>query len=156
MSGGQNEPSLSLLKFTGHERDLWGAGESWDTLDYMHARYASGTLGRFLSVDPGPLTVNRPQSWNRYSYVLNSPLNYTDPSGREPCMTSDPYIDGGKPFQSDCITVEAKADRVGYLRDIFFEFLFEEGPDRAFTMAMTFKPKTSHVRRERIRCARIL
>ena len=31
-------PSLSLMKFTGHERDIVGS-ESWDTLDYMHARY---------------------------------------------------------------------------------------------------------------------
>ena len=79
--GGQNEPSLSLLKFTGHERDLL-FGESWETLDYMHARFESATLGRFLSVDPGrDWDPGKPQSWNMYTYVRNSPINATDPSG---------------------------------------------------------------------------
>ena len=43
---------------------------------------ASG-LGRFLSVDPvvDPRALRRPQAWNRYSYVLNNPLRYTDPTG---------------------------------------------------------------------------
>ena len=35
--------------FTGHERDLASTGSG---LDYMHARYYSPGMGRFLSVDP--------------------------------------------------------------------------------------------------------
>jgi RHS repeat-associated protein len=45
---------------------------------------ASG-LGRFLSVDPVlkvKRAVHRPQLWNRYSYALNNPLIFTDPSGQ--------------------------------------------------------------------------
>lgn len=46
---------------------------------------STGT-GRFLSVDPY-LDVNKalrePQRWNRYAYVVNNPLRYTDPDGRE-------------------------------------------------------------------------
>lgn len=91
VSGGQNEPSLSLMKFTGHERDLWNS-ESTDTLDYMHARYAIGTLGRFLSVDPIYSSNPRvPQSWNKYSYARNNPLKFVDPSGMyvTNCMAGD-------------------------------------------------------------------
>ncbi len=45
------------------------------------ARYQQN--GRFLSPDPyqasgGP---GVPQSWNRYAYVMNNPVNYGDPSG---------------------------------------------------------------------------
>jgi hypothetical protein len=42
-------------------------------------------LGRFLSVDPELESVylEIPQSWNRYAYVMNNPLKYVDPSGRE-------------------------------------------------------------------------
>ncbi|NJL26806.1 MAG: hypothetical protein HC897_02465 [Thermoanaerobaculia bacterium] len=67
-------------KFTGHERDANGTGTAGD-LDYMHARYCSPTLGRFLSFDPIGGNPRAPQSWNRYAYALNSPMNYTDPEG---------------------------------------------------------------------------
>lgn len=48
----------------------------------MHARYYSPGTGRFLSVDPAGYDPKRPQSWNRYSYVMNNPINMTDPTGR--------------------------------------------------------------------------
>ena len=82
--GGANEPSLTPLKYTGHERDRW-LGEGDDTLDYMHARYYSPGMGRFLSVDPAldaSRSIRQPQSWNRYSYGINNPVNRTDPDGR--------------------------------------------------------------------------
>src|ERR1700756_2598478 len=78
---GPEPPPGELLKFTGHERDVLASNPN--TLDYMHARYEMGTTGRFLSVDPVPGKPSRPQSWNRYSYVLNNPLRYVDPDGRE-------------------------------------------------------------------------
>jgi RHS repeat-associated protein len=74
------------MKFTGHERDYISAvnTESTDYLDYMHARYYTATLGRFLSVDPSPrLRLQQPQSWNRYAYALNNPGKYVDPDGRD-------------------------------------------------------------------------
>jgi RHS repeat-associated protein len=70
---------LDQLQFTGHERDE-------PALDYMHARYYNGTLGRFLSVDPvldEAANIPKPQRWNRYAYVLNNPVNAVDPDGRE-------------------------------------------------------------------------
>ncbi|NJL29130.1 MAG: hypothetical protein HC897_15230 [Thermoanaerobaculia bacterium] len=73
-------------KFTGHERDTNGTGTAGD-LDYMHARYCSPTLGRFLSFDPIGGNPRAPQSWNRYAYALNSPMNYTDPEGMKPVAT---------------------------------------------------------------------
>jgi RHS repeat-associated protein len=82
--GGANEPSLTPLKYTGHERDRW-LGEGDDTLDYMHARYYSPGMGRFLSVDPVldvKAAMAEPEVWNRYSYVTNNPLMFTDPDGR--------------------------------------------------------------------------
>jgi RHS repeat-associated protein len=81
---GKDEPALTRLKFTGHERD--STGDVFGTLDYMHARYYSPTVGRFLSVDPAmnmKKTVPNPQMWNRYAYVVNNPILYTDPDGRE-------------------------------------------------------------------------
>jgi RHS repeat-associated protein len=69
------------MKFTGHERDLANMAGDGDDLDYMHARHYSMITGRFLSLDPVAGSLRRPQSWNRYAYVMNGPLSYRDPYG---------------------------------------------------------------------------
>jgi len=51
-------------------------------LDYMLARYYSSSLARFMAADPGDDTaLEDPQSWNKYAYVRNNPVNATDPTG---------------------------------------------------------------------------
>ncbi len=52
-------------------------------LDYFNARYFSSVQGRFTSVDPILSSANptQPQTWNRYTYCLNNPLNIVDPTG---------------------------------------------------------------------------
>jgi RHS repeat-associated protein len=64
-------------KFTSKERD------SESGLDYFGARYYSSTTGRFTGVDPlmGSADVAMPQTWNRYAYALNNPMNIIDPDG---------------------------------------------------------------------------
>jgi RHS repeat-associated protein len=47
----------------------------------MNGRIYDPVLGRFLSPDPFVTSPENPQNYNRYSYVLNNPLKYTDPSG---------------------------------------------------------------------------
>ena len=46
-----------------------------------NARLYDPDLGRFMSADSIVPNPANPQSLNRYSYVLNNPLNYTDPTG---------------------------------------------------------------------------
>jgi len=86
---------MASEKFTGKERD-------WETgLDYFESRYFSSAQGRFTSPDefkggfldafsgqavfqPGPLPyadITDPQTLNKYAYVRNNPLRYTDPDG---------------------------------------------------------------------------
>ena len=48
---------------------------------HMNGRIYDPTLGRFLQADPFIQAPRNSQSFNRYSYVLNNPLSYTDPSG---------------------------------------------------------------------------
>ena len=48
---------------------------------HMNGRIYDPTLGRFLQADPHIQAPKNSQSYNRYSYVLNNPLSYTDPSG---------------------------------------------------------------------------
>ncbi|MCL6511722.1 MAG: DUF6443 domain-containing protein [Anaerolineae bacterium] len=64
-------------RFTG-QREEAGVG----LYDY-NARMYSPLLGRFLSADPLVPRPDDPQSFNRYAYVLNNPLRYTDPSGHQ-------------------------------------------------------------------------
>lgn len=72
-------------KFTGHERDLGVTTSDADDIDSMYARFYNGQIARFLSVDPLQGSPYRPQSMNRYAYVLGSPINFIDPSGLEWC-----------------------------------------------------------------------
>ena len=56
-------------------------------LDIYHygARFYEPTLGRFLSPDTIIPSYANPQSLNRFSYVTNNPLRYTDPTGHRQC-----------------------------------------------------------------------
>ncbi|MBK8811947.1 MAG: hypothetical protein IPN69_14620 [Acidobacteria bacterium] len=50
---------------------------------HAQARYYNPKHGRYTSVDPltASANVKNPQTFNRYSYVLNSPYKFTDPLG---------------------------------------------------------------------------
>lgn len=64
-------------QYTGYERDAESG------LDFAQARYYNSRHGRFTSPDPltASATIRDPQSFNRYSYALNSPYKFTDPLG---------------------------------------------------------------------------
>ncbi|MFT3765275.1 MAG: FG-GAP-like repeat-containing protein [Minicystis sp.] len=61
--------------FTGHEAD-----EELGLVN-MKGRVYDPKLGRFLTPDPIVSAPYFGRSWNPYSYVLNNPLKYVDPSG---------------------------------------------------------------------------
>jgi RHS repeat-associated protein len=75
--------SGNIYLFTGYESD------SETTSDYATFRNLGLEMGRFNRPDPydGSYDPANPQSLNRYSYALNSPLVYIDPSGLdETCL----------------------------------------------------------------------
>jgi RHS repeat-associated protein len=74
-----------VIKFTGHERDLFDLAGPQDDMDYMHARHYNPLTGRFLSPDPLNGVEHRPQSWNRYAYVVGNPVRFVDPIGLFDC-----------------------------------------------------------------------
>ena len=79
------------IMFTGKERDAETGN------DNFLARYMSSTQGRFLSVDPegGSASLFDPQSWNAYSYTLNSPLKFVDQNGEFPILAATALIGAG-------------------------------------------------------------
>ena len=61
--------------FTGHEHlDQLG-------IINMNGRVYDPVIGRFLSPDQYVQAPQSTQSFNRYSYCMNNPLNATDPTG---------------------------------------------------------------------------
>jgi RHS repeat-associated protein len=75
--------------FTGDEHDA----ES--NTEHTLFRQMSGTQGRWLSPDPydGSMDITNPQSFNRYAYVLNDPINFMDFLGldqNQNCTTANP------------------------------------------------------------------
>ena len=48
---------------------------------HMNRRIYDPLIGRFMSADPFIQAPENLQSHNRFSYVMNNPLSYTDPSG---------------------------------------------------------------------------
>jgi len=50
-------------------------------LYFYNARYYDPALGRFVQADTLVPDPGNPQALNRYAYVTNNPLRYTDPTG---------------------------------------------------------------------------
>jgi RHS repeat-associated protein len=68
-------PTWLYRGYTGHEHvPQFG-------LINMNGRMYDPVVGRMLSVDNFVQEVRNSQSYNRYSYVVNNPLKYNDPSG---------------------------------------------------------------------------
>ena len=51
------------------------------SLIHMNGRVYDAEIGRFLSPDPHVANPMSTQGFNRYAYVENNPMRYTDPSG---------------------------------------------------------------------------
>ncbi len=90
-AGGNRIAEMRYLPYGG-TRYEWGhiptdrryTGQRWEPslglYDYR-ARYYHPGVGRFISADTIVPEPGNPQDLNRYAYVRNNPLKYTDPSG---------------------------------------------------------------------------
>src|SRR5712691_602025 len=85
--------------FTGDNEDTVAG-----TADFMYREYSSNQQGRWISPDPAGLaavSMTNPQSWNRYGYVINSPLSLIDPLGLCGDFDSAICVAVWKPFLHD-------------------------------------------------------
>lgn len=72
--------------FTGKERDAESG------LDHFLFRNYSSSMGRWMSPDPAGMAaadLSFPQTLNRYTYVNNNPLSFTDPLGLDCAYLND-------------------------------------------------------------------
>jgi RHS repeat-associated protein len=64
------------VKFATYFRDMVGE-------DYADQRYYTQTAGRFYTPDPSTgVDLANPNSWNKYVYAGDDPVNFFDPAGR--------------------------------------------------------------------------
>jgi RHS repeat-associated protein len=76
-----NGSGTTDLSFTGQTQDT--TSTVGGLYDFQFREYAA-RQGRWVSPDPAgvaAVSLTNPQSWNRYAYVGNSPLAFTDPLG---------------------------------------------------------------------------
>jgi RHS repeat-associated protein len=59
-----------------------------DLMDY-HARMYASYLNQFTQPDSIIPQTYDPQSWNRYEYAEDNPINHTDPTGHDPYWCDD-------------------------------------------------------------------
>ena len=96
--GGETDRSVNQrrqpYRYTTYERD-------GDGVDQALMRSYHGWWARFNEPDPweGSYDLTDPQSFNRYSYCENDPVNYVDPAGLMMEGGVSCYIDG---VESDC------------------------------------------------------
>lgn len=92
----RDEQGVLLNRYT---YDIWGniltkeekvhnpfrySGELWDdttNLQYLRARWYDPSMGRFINEDTYEGQLNNSLSLNPYTYVINNPLKYADPTG---------------------------------------------------------------------------
>ncbi|MDC3957499.1 RHS repeat-associated core domain-containing protein [Polyangium jinanense] len=104
---GAGPPGITL-GFTGHEED------EEIGLVHMKGRLFDPRLGRFLTPDPFVTWPWSGQGWNPYSYVLNNPLRYIDPSGYQQVETGVedlPPVPGEVQMPTDHVHVPLDAIR---------------------------------------------
>ncbi len=131
---GSNNPPPSRLLYRpwgetrlneGTQRTTWRfTGQREDAtigLYYYGARYYDSTLGRFVQPDTIVPNPGDPQSLNRYSYTLNNPVRYTDPTGH--CVTNDQGVTRGDAY--DC-TVDEMSQLSWETRKWWLEMFMKE------------------------------
>jgi RHS repeat-associated protein len=79
---GSQNLTLSHTSYTGH------SFSNFTQLSYYGARYYSPSMGRFMAMDPAPVTANNPNSFNRYMYANDNPYAFVDPTGMSSWFSS--------------------------------------------------------------------
>lgn len=82
--GAWGAATASVPNNLGNRNKFRFAGEALDSetgLYFLRARYYDPTVGRFLTKDRFPGFAAQPKGTNRFGYVSNNPVTFTDPSG---------------------------------------------------------------------------
>jgi RHS repeat-associated protein len=112
--------NLSETAATYGDRYKW-TGREWDSdvlLRYHRARYASPSLGRWISEDPAGFSAG---DSNLYRYVQNDPANLTDPDGLKYVDNGITFVKEANPYylgRTDCKFWMALPCRTEYIKKL--------------------------------------
>ena len=94
------------------------AGYQYDKetdLYYLNARYYDSKTARFLSEDTYTGNTNDPLSLNLYTYCLNNPITYTDPTGHH---ASGQRLSYSQEYNSDVAELQKKLIAIGAMSPV--------------------------------------
>ncbi len=83
---GEEKSALDSANFIPFHRFTGQIKDDETGLYFYNARYYDATLARFTQADSVVPDPENPQALNRYSYVYNNPLKYSDPTGHIPYL----------------------------------------------------------------------
>ena len=81
----------TTYRYTGQRAETGLGPSGGEGLLFFGSRWYDNQLGRFTSPDTLIPDQQNVQSWDRFAYSFNNPINYVDPSGHTPW-----YISGWK------------------------------------------------------------
>jgi len=107
---------------------------------FYNARWYDPALGRFTQADILIPQPGNPASWDRYAYVLNSPVDLADPSGHDPwwcggdqfCIASHYAQTGYMPNEDQAESDPVKLDTshkgmAGKIRELYNRYKYFPG-----------------------------
>ena len=80
-SGAPSGGDLTTIAGISRRGYTWQEAIGGMSLNHMNGRVQDPVTGRMLSADPYVSDAGNTQNYDRYAYVYNNPLSYTDPSG---------------------------------------------------------------------------
>jgi len=84
-------------------------------LYFYNARWYDPALGRFIQADTIVPGAGNPQAWDRYAYVNNNPLYYTDPSGHWGISISSSFFPNVVNLVGNVLSVSNASERMANL-----------------------------------------
>jgi RHS repeat-associated protein len=111
-SGPPTSGQLAKMKSVSRRGYTWHTALGDMGLNDMNGRIQDAVTGRFLSPDPFVDGSFGTQGFNRYSYVGNNPLSFSDPTGFAGYRGSDKMQDGGGFDSGDLREARAQAAAV--------------------------------------------